>query len=199
MIETVRKNNRGSLLIELVIAAGIAVFVFSSFFATQNAFFGVKRNGLIRMQAAYYAAEAMEAVRRVRDDKTRGFYGVGIQSLAVSDDGSVGRFIPQIINGDWSIVPYLSSVQHDALYNPKDGYQVGIYFYMVNRNTDEIPCKAVPIDTQLCGAILPGSGSDTNTRKVVTRVCWGSAMCQNTTPGGDTEVVMETYLTGWKN
>ncbi|MSR76240.1 MAG: hypothetical protein EXS68_01445 [Candidatus Ryanbacteria bacterium] len=174
----------GSLILEVLIALSIAVVVFSSFLFMQGNFFKTKRDGLIKMQAAYYAGEAMEAIRRIRDDSSRGFNGAnGLVSFATSDV-TPNRFIPSLSTGDWLLVAY-SSGAHDALYNPKDGYQVGVYFYTVSRNAS--------------GSIISGGGSDPNTRRVVIRVCWVTVNCQSSAPGGANEVVVESYFTGWKN
>ena len=151
-------------MIELIIVAAIIGVTFFALAELQVALLKSKTDSINKTRATYYAIEAIEAVRRVRDDTSRGWPTI---QTYTTGGGTLYYPIISATTGDWDLTTTSNT--------PDSGFTWSLAFYNVNRDT--IPGS---------GAIVTGSGSpDDDTRRAVATVSWGTPL---------QKVSIETYL-----
>ncbi|MBI4225473.1 MAG: hypothetical protein HY617_04090 [Candidatus Sungbacteria bacterium] len=140
------KNKDGFGLIEMIIVCGIIVMTFLVFMRAEVSALRLFRAGQENMEAALLAGEALEAVRSVRDESW-------VNNIAVLDDTGATRYYPVVQNGKWQ----LTAAAQPAI---NGTYTRFVTFAKVFRDSQD--------------KIAASGTADANTRKVTSRVEWGS-------------------------
>jgi|GEM_PF-1133306 len=161
--------NKGILLIELVISSALILLVFVSLFFLQSQLLRIKQDGISKTKATYYAEEAMEAIRYIREHDPDAWAAISI--IPVSQD----RWI-QLSGNQWSFVSSSPGLLEST-------YDRRVRFEKVYRVAD--------FDDPICGS-AQGAGcnyDDPGSRRVIVQVTWA---------GGTAGVTLETIITDWQ-
>ncbi len=140
------KNKDGFGLIEIIIVCGIVVMTFLVFMRAEAVALRLFRAGQENMESSLLAAEALEAVRSVRDESWT-------NNIASLDDTGATRYYPIVQNGKWQLVITPQSAVNGI-------YTRFVTFTKVFRDGQD--------------KIAASGTADANTRKVTGTVQWGS-------------------------
>jgi type II secretory pathway pseudopilin PulG len=163
------RDKRGLLLLELVIAIGIIVLVFVALFVLQSRLFAIKRDSIEKTKATYYAEEAIEALRYIRENHTDKW-----SAISILDEGTDYWISLDTVNDKWEILESSPGLL-ESTYERK--FQTARVYRDTNSQGE---ITSVGIDN--------GDFDDGGSRKITVTVTWD---------GGASSVTLETVLTDW--
>lgn len=146
------KNEKGFGLIEMIIVCGIVVMTFVVFMRAEVSALRLFRTQQENMESSLLAAEALEAVRSVRDESWTATIAWRTQSPLTSPSL---RYYPVVISGKWSLATSSPGLVNGI-------YDRYVIFEKVSRNGSD-------------AIVSSGGTDDAGTRKVTARVDWGGA------------------------